>query len=205
MISFAPKRDRFILTVLVGILPESKSALKRKRGTSASARQDGAGDGGRSRVRSEALASPSATIVKGRGSCGGAFRAGHCGKGGRCSRGCHLSNSWCCGLVVGGGLRGGCRPQGVTESQPADSFPSPGFNGTASLRLEAEAKEARRVRGRRPAVSHSVARKDGPVSEPELVPLQTHQEQQTQQEAEPVPVAVPGQGARAEALQIPGK
>lgn len=61
------------------------------------------------------------------------------------------------------------------------------------------------MRGPRPAVSHSVARKDGPVSEPELVPLQTHQEQQTQQEAEPLAVAVPGQGARAEALQVPGE
>lgn len=68
---------------------------------------------------------------------------------------------------------------GVTESQLADSFPSPGFNDTASLRLEAQARASRRVRGSRPAVSHSVARKDGPVSEPELVPLQTHQEQQT--------------------------
>lgn len=142
---------------------------------------------------------------RGRGSRDGAFRARHCGKGGRCSPGCHLSNSWCCGLLVGGGLRGGGLPQRVTENQLADSFPAPGFNRTASLRLEVEARAARRVRGPRPAVSHSVPRKDGPVSEPELVPLQTHQEQQTQQEAEPVPVAVPGQGARAEALQIPGK
>lgn len=61
------------------------------------------------------------------------------------------------------------------------------------------------MRAPRPAVSQSVARKDGPVSEPELVPLQAHQEQQAQQEAQPVAVAVPGQGARAEAFQIPGK
>ncbi|ELK33558.1 hypothetical protein MDA_GLEAN10008925 [Myotis davidii] len=74
------------------------------------------------------LASPSATIVRGRGWRDSAFRAGHCGKGGRCSIGCHLSNSGCCGLVFGGGLRGGRAPEGVTESQLADSLPSPGFS-----------------------------------------------------------------------------
>lgn len=160
--------------------------------------------------RKEPSAFGSARLVfgnerRGRGSRDGAFYAGHCGKGGRCSRGCHLSNSWCCGLLFGGGFRGGGVPQRVTQSHLVGSFPAPSFNRAASLHLEVEARAARRLRGPRPAVSHSVSRKDGPVSEPELVPLQTHQEQQTQQEAEPVPVAVPGQGARAEALQIPGK
>lgn len=205
MTSFAPKRGQ-VHPYDVGNLQKAKAPKAHAKDSGSRAPGGGvAGAGGRSRARSETFASPSVPIGKGRGSRDGAFSAGHCGKGGRCSRGCHLSNSCRCGLVVGGGLRGGRRPQGAVESQLADSRPVPGLDRTASPRPEAEARAAGRVRGPRPAVSHSVARKDGPVSEPELVPLQAHQEQQTQQEAEPVPVAVPGQGACAQALQIPGK
>lgn len=48
--------------------------------------------------------------------------------------------------------------------------------------------------------------RDGPVPQPQLVPLQAHQELQAQQE-EPEPLAVPlaGEGAGAEALQVPGE
>lgn len=99
-----PKRDGFILTA-------EQECTKSSGGDSGSRASGRRGAGGRSRARSEALASPSASIVRGRGPRSGASRAGHCGEGGRCSRGCHLSNSWRCGLVVGGGLRGGRRPR----------------------------------------------------------------------------------------------
>lgn len=47
---------------------------------------------------------------------------------------------------------------------------------------------------------------DGPVPVAELVPLQAGEELQAQQEEpEPVSVAVPGEGAGEEAVQVPGE
>ncbi|XP_008061681.2 arginine and glutamate-rich protein 1 [Carlito syrichta] len=89
-----------------------------ERDSATSPSQASAGAGGKSRARSEALARlrlPSPPTARGRGRRFGTFGAGHRGKGGRCSRGCHLRDSPRCGLLVGAasvaavGRRGGLR------------------------------------------------------------------------------------------------
>lgn len=137
------------LKVKVGIGKQKRP--KAEAGTAATTRQAGVGW----RKESSALGRAHPSFGNNRPGAGRARRRvprGALWEGRPLRPRCHLSSSCRCGLVVGGGLGGGRRPQGAAQSQPADGSPRPGLRRTAIPRPESEARAAGRARGPRPAV-----------------------------------------------------